>query len=80
MSLSTALLRFADAAEVIRSRSVTDHVLRDLCKDYGDARAMLSRLKRKRPLPTMEIEEYTSLAAELEDEIIQRLLGSGTGE
>lgn len=77
MPLSAVLVRFADLAEQIKARSVRDEVLRDLCEDYRLARATLTRLRRKRPKPTAEVAEYTALVAELEDEIVQHLLGTG---
>ncbi len=48
-----------------------------LCEDYRLARETLTRLKKQRPRRTVEIAEYASLAADLENEIIQHLLGSG---
>jgi hypothetical protein len=77
MPLTAAMVRFVDVAELIRSRSIADEVLRELCEDYRLARETLTRLKKQRPRRTVEIAEYTSLAADLENEIIQHLLGSG---
>ena len=74
MPLSAVLVRFADLAEQIKSRSVSDEVLRDLCDDYRLARQTLTRLRKKRPKQTAEVAEYTALVAELEDEIVQHLL------
>jgi len=70
------MLRFVDVAEVIRSRSVADEVLRDLCEDYHLARETLTRLKKAKPRRSAEISEYTVLVSELEDEVIRRLLGA----
>lgn len=75
MPLTAALARFMDVADLIKSRVGTDDVLRDLCEDYRLARETLTRLKKERPKRPAEIEEYTSFAAELEDEIIRHLLG-----
>jgi len=76
MPLTAAMVRFVDVAELIRSRSVMDEDLRELCEDYRLARETLTRMKQQRPRRTAEIAEYTSLAADLENEIIQHLLGS----
>jgi hypothetical protein len=75
MSLTAAMLRLVDVAEMIKARSVGDEVLRDLCEDYRLARETLTRLRKVRPKRTAEIAEYTVLIAELEDEIIRHLLG-----
>jgi benzoyl-CoA reductase/2-hydroxyglutaryl-CoA dehydratase subunit BcrC/BadD/HgdB len=75
--LTAAMARFVDVAELIKSRSITDEVLRDLCEDYRLARETLTKLRKAKPKRTVEIGEYTELVAELEDEIIRRLLGSG---
>jgi len=77
MPLTAAMVRFVDVAELIKSRSITDEVLRDLCEDYRVAREALTRWRKAKPKRTVEIGEYTDLVAELEDEIIRRLLGSG---
>jgi benzoyl-CoA reductase/2-hydroxyglutaryl-CoA dehydratase subunit BcrC/BadD/HgdB len=74
MPLTAALVRFADVAELIKLRSVTDEVLKDLCEDYRLARETLTNLRKVRPKKTKEIAEYKTLVAELEDEIIHRLL------
>jgi hypothetical protein len=76
MPLTAAMVRFVDVAEVIRSRSVADEVLRDLCEDYRLARETLTRLKKAKPRRSAEISEYTVLVSELEDEVIRRLLGA----
>lgn len=76
MPLSTAMVRFADVADLIRSRAVSDEAMRDLCDDYQLARETLTRLKRQRPKRSVEISEYTVLVSELEDEIIRCLLGT----
>ena len=76
MPLTAALVRFVDVAELIKSRSQSDEVLRDLCEDYRLARETLTRMKKTRPRRTAEVEEYTILVAELENEIIRHLLGS----
>jgi hypothetical protein len=77
MPLTAAMVRFTDVAELIKSRSNTDEVLRDLCEDYRLARETLTKLRKVKPRRTVEIGEYTTLVAELEDEIIRRLLGAG---
>jgi len=76
MPLTAAMVRFVDVAELIRSRSIADEALRELCEDYRLARETLARMKKQKPRRTAEIAEYTSLAADLENEIIQHLLGS----
>ena len=76
MSLTAAMVRFVDVAELIKSRSLSDEALRDLCEDYRLARETLTRMKKTRPRPTAEVAEYTILVAELENEIIRHLLGS----
>ena len=77
MPLTAAMVRFVDVAELIKSRSIADEALRDLCEDYRLARETLTRMKKARPRRTAEVAEYTILAAELENEIIRHLLGSG---
>jgi len=77
MPLTAAMVRFVDVAELIKARSITDEVLRDLCEDYRVARETLTRLRKAKPKRTVEIGEYTDLVADLEDEIIRQLLGSG---
>jgi len=76
MPLTAAMARFVDVAELIKSRSTTDEVLRDLCDDYRLARETLTKLRKAKPKRDVEISEYTDLVAELEDEIVRRLLGS----
>jgi hypothetical protein len=76
MPLTAAMVRFVDVAELIKSRSKADEVLRDLCEDYRLARETLTRMKNVRPRRTVEVAEYTTLVAELENEIIRHLLGS----
>lgn len=75
MPLTAAMVRFVDVAELIKSRTSSDEVLRDLCEDYRLARETLTRLKRAKPKRSVEISEYTILVSELEDEVIRRLLG-----
>lgn len=75
MPLTAAMVRFVDVAELIKARSISDEVLRDMCEDYRLARATLTRLKKAKPRRPAEISEYTTLVSELEDEIIRRLLG-----
>src|SRR5262245_13582840 len=77
MPLTAAMVRFVDVAELIKSRSIADEVLRDLCEDYRLARETLTKLRKAKPKRSVEIHEYTDIVAELEDEIIRRLLGSG---
>lgn len=72
------MVRFADVAELIKARSVSDETLRDLCDDYRLARETLTRLRKAKPRRAVEVAEYTTLVTELEDEIIRHLLGSGT--
>lgn len=76
MPLSAAMVRLANVAELIRQRSASDEVLRDLCDDYRLARQTLTNLKKIRPKKTAEIAEYKTLISELEDEIVGRLLGT----
>ena len=80
LPLTSALARLIDVADLMKSRIATDDVLRDLCDDYNLARKILTNLKKERPRHSARIEEYTILAAELEDEIISHLLGSGEQE
>jgi hypothetical protein len=77
MPLSAAMVRFLDVADIIKSRSATDETLRDLCEDYRLARQTLTSLRKGKPRRTAEVAEYSVLVAELEDEIIRHLLGSG---
>lgn len=79
MPLTAAMVRLANAAELIKARSISDEVLRDLCEDYRLARETLTRLRKTKPRRTVEIGEYTELVAELEDEIVRRLLGEPEG-
>ena len=76
MPMTAAMVRFVDVAELIKSRSLDDEVLRDLCDDYRLVRETLTRMKREKPRRAAEVAEYTTLVAELENEIIQHLLGS----
>lgn len=77
LPLTTALARFVDVADTIKSRFGTDEILRDLCEDYHLARKTLTNLKKQRPRQSDRIAEYTVLANEIEDEIIRHLLSSG---
>ena len=77
MPMTAAMVRFVDVAELIKSRSIIDEALRELCEDYRLARETLTRMKKARPRRTTEVAEYTILTAELENEIIRHLLGSG---
>lgn len=74
--LPAAMVRLAYVAELIKERTLTDEVLRDLCDDYRLARQTLTKLKKVKPRKTAEIAEYKTLIAELEDEIVGRLLGT----
>jgi hypothetical protein len=76
MPLTTAMARFADVAELIKLRSQSDEVLRDLCEDYQLARETLTNLRKLKPRRSAEIAEYKVFLLELEDEIIRRLLGT----
>jgi hypothetical protein len=76
MPLTAAMARFADVADIIRSRSEVDEVLRDLCEDYRTARQTLTRIKKEKPRPTEKIAEYTSFVEDLEDEIMRYMLGA----
>jgi hypothetical protein len=80
MSLTAAMVRFVDVAELIKARSMSDEALRDLCEDYRLARETLTRMRKSKPARTAEIAEYSTLVAELEDEIIRHLLGSRTAD
>jgi hypothetical protein len=80
LPLTAALARFIDVADLIKSRIARDDVLRDLCDDYHLARKTLTNLKKERPRRSARIAEYTVLAAEIEDEIVRHLLGSGEQE
>ena len=80
LPLTSALARFIDVADLIKSRIATDDVLRELCDDYNLARKTLTNLRKERPRLSVRIEEYTILAGEIEDEIIRYLLGSGEQE
>jgi hypothetical protein len=79
MPLTAAMVRLADVAELIKARSISDEVLRDLCEDYRLARETLTRLRKAKPRRALEIDEYTDLVADLEDEIVRRLLGESAG-
>lgn len=76
MPLTTAMARFVDVAELIRSRAELDEVLRDLCEDYRMARQLLLREKKQKPRHAKRIAEYSSLVDELEDEIMRYLIGA----
>lgn len=76
MPLTAAMARFADVADIIKSRADADEALRELCEDYRLARQTLLRIKREKPRPTKKISEYTSLVDDLEDEIMRYLLGA----
>ena len=78
LPLTSALARFIDVADLMKSRIATDDVLRDLCDDYNLARKILTNLKKERPRHSARIEEYTILAAEIEDEIISHLWVRGS--
>ena len=76
MPLTAAMARFVDVADLIRSRSDADEVLRDLCDDYRMARHLLMKAKKEKPKPTEKISVYSALVDELEDEVIRYLLGT----
>ena len=76
MPLTAAMARFVDVADLIRSRADVDDVLRDLCEDYRMARQILMKAKKETPRPTKKILEYSSLVADLEDEILMHLLNT----
>jgi hypothetical protein len=75
MPLTAAMARFVEVADIIRSRSEVDEVLRDLCEDYRLARELLQKAKKEKPRPTKKISEYLSLVEDLEDEIMRYLIG-----
>jgi hypothetical protein len=74
MPLTTAMARFVDVAELIRSRAELDDTLRDLCEDYRLARELLLNAKKEKPRSTKNISEYSSLVDDLEDEIMRYLV------
>ncbi|MCO5064982.1 MAG: hypothetical protein M9924_11285 [Rhizobiaceae bacterium] len=76
MLLTTAMARFVDVSDLIKSRAQVDDFLRDLCEDYQLARQLLLREKKQRPRQAKKIAEYTSLVDELEDEIMRYLIGA----
>lgn len=76
MQLTTAMARFVDVADLIRSRAEVDDVLRDLCEDYRLARQLLLREKKQKPRHAKRIAEYSSLVDELEEEIMRYLIGT----
>ena len=76
MPLTAAMARFADVADVIKSRAKVDEGLRDLCEDYRLARETLKRIRREKPRPAKKVAEYLSLVEDLEDEIMRYLLGA----
>lgn len=75
MTVTAAMAKFADVADLIRSRAEVDEALRDLCEDYRLARATLLRIKKEKPRPTARVIEYSTLVSDLEEEIIRYLLG-----
>jgi len=75
LTLTAAMARFADVADLIRSRVEVDETLRDLCEDYRLARETLVRIKKEKPRPTAKVVEYSTLVNDLEEEIIRYLLG-----
>lgn len=75
MPLTAAMARFVDVADLIRSRTEVDDVLRDLCEDYRLARELLLKAKKQRPRSAKKISEYSSLVDDLEDEIMRYLVG-----
>ena len=79
MWLTSAMVRLIDVAELIKARSDTDEELRELCEDYRLARETLTRLRKSKPRRSLEIAEYRTLVAELEDEIICRLMRTDKG-
>ncbi len=79
MPFTAAMARFVDVADLIKSRAEVDDTLRDLCEDYRLARQVLLHEKKQRPRNVKKISEYSSLADELEDEILRYLVGTGQG-
>lgn len=77
LPLTTAMARFVDVAELIRTRAKMDEVLRDLCEDYRMARELLTKAKRQKPRSAKSISEYTVLVEDLEEEIMQYLIDPG---
>lgn len=74
--LTTAMARFVDVADLIRSRSEVDATLRDLCEDYRLARELLTRMKKERPRSSKRIAECSVMVDDLEEEIMAYLLAS----
>ncbi len=74
MPMTSAMARFVDVADIIKSRAEVDDFLRDLCEDYRLARQLLSREKKQKPRQAKKISEYSSLVEDLEDEILRYLV------
>lgn len=74
MPLTSAMARFVEVAELIKSRSGLDDTLRDLCEDYRLARELLLNARKEKPRSTKKIAEYSSLVDDLEDEIMRYLV------
>lgn len=69
--------RGSKIADLIRARLFDDETLRELCDDHRLASATLEKLKREQPREPDKVREYSTLIAELEDEIIGYLLDPG---
>lgn len=74
MPMTSAMARFVDVADIIKSRAEVDDFLRDLCEDYRLARQLLSREKKQKPRQAKKISEYSCLVDDLEDEILKYLV------
>ena len=74
MPLTTAMARFVDVADLIKSRAEVDEVLHDLCEDYRLARELLTRTKKEKPRPSKRIAEASVMVTDLEEEIMAYLL------
>jgi hypothetical protein len=73
MPLTAAMARFADVADVVKSRADADEALLEPCDDSRVARQTLIRIAREGQRPTRKVADYISL----DDQITRYLLGAG---
>lgn len=75
LDLTGVLERFQDSAALIRRLVVADERFASICEDYALASATLATLRKpaREEQDAARVAEYTSLAAELEREIVEAI-------
>ena len=71
--LCDVLARFPGSGDQIRKLFQEDEPFRELCADYGECLAALRRFRKEGAVRDDQIEQYTELLVNLEQELLVRV-------